>query len=96
MAGKKKIYPWIKSVFGKKKNSPAECVYAGPSMTEKPEPRVESDGGIAEEVYAGPEFFGYRGEPDGPEEDAPMPEEDEEAGEDAPDGKAEDGGSAKE
>ena len=83
-----KKYPWIKSIFGKKKkNNPAEgvyagpehfekdneakCVYAGPEYFEKKRPEVEM-----EEVYAGPEFFERDPEePEVPEEDAPFSEE---------------------
>ncbi|MBQ7669669.1 MAG: hypothetical protein IJS45_02985 [Clostridia bacterium] len=68
MADEKK-YPWIKSIFGrKKKKNPAEGVYAGPERLEGdreakcvyagPEyfnkKRIDVD---IEEVYAGPEFF---------------------------------------
>ena len=75
-----KIYPWIKSVFGKKKPGPgAEGVYAGPESfggeTKKlyEGPDLDTESKPVEDVYAGPEYF-----ENGPVE----PEE----GEDLPDG----------
>ena len=53
MAKKNGIYPWIKSIFGKKKPT-ADAVYAGPRPVRDFE---EDDGPVMEEVYAGPEFF---------------------------------------
>ena len=79
-----KKYPWIKSIFGrKKKNRSAEGVYAGPEHFEKdseakcvyagPEYFGKNDAAM-EEVYAGPEFF--ERDPDlseEPEDAAPAP-----------------------
>ncbi|MBS7262561.1 MAG: hypothetical protein KIG36_03015 [Eubacteriales bacterium] len=68
MADKKK-YPWIKSLFGRKK-PPAEAVYAGPEYFEKRNrPRPEE---AIEDVYAGPEYFERPADETG-EEDAPPP-----------------------
>ena len=50
MAKKKGLYPWLKSVFGKKEKGPIEALYAGPEYFDK---RRTSDG----KVYAGPEFY---------------------------------------
>ena len=51
MAEKKK-YPWIKSLFKRKKNEPVECVYAGPEyFKNRNQPRIEP----VSRVYAGPE-----------------------------------------
>ena len=67
MAKKNGIYPWIKSIFGKKKPT-ADAVYAGPRPVRDFE---EDDGPVMEEVYAGPEF--YEQSPDEPEEiEAPV------------------------
>ena len=81
-----KKYPWIKSIFGrKKKTNPAEGVYAGPEqMLNGVKPgeakcvyagparpsRRDSDDVI--DVYAGPEFFGGEEAPE--EETAPEQE----------------------
>ena len=64
--GEKRSYPWIKSIFSKKRpvrcvyagpeqmrNNPASGVYAGPDYFEKKRRRPEE----VNDVYAGPEFF---------------------------------------
>ena len=94
VAKHKGIYPWLKSVFGKK--PPIEGVYAGPEQMNR-RARSEEDPEMTE-VYAGPEYYEKTPEePDdetmravyaGPEffergesedeEDRPVPEEPEE------------------
>lgn len=82
-----KKYPWIKSIFGRKKKGSAEGVYAGPEHFEKdgeakcvyagPEYfEKKRDDVVMEEVYAGPEFFERDPDLSGePEEAEPVPEE---------------------
>ncbi|MBQ7600308.1 MAG: hypothetical protein IJU57_06535 [Clostridia bacterium] len=67
MGGKKK-YPWIKSIFSRKKATPPAAVYAGPEYWDKK--RKDGDNGTTEpvpdivnDVYAGPEYFGEPEEP---------------------------------
>ena len=71
MPDKKERYPWIKSIFSKrKKANPSEAVYAGPDMfnrasndrpvyagPEKRRPAGRPDDAEMNDVYAGPEFF---------------------------------------
>ena len=82
MSEKKGIYPWIKSLFKRKKDSPAECVYAGPSYFERKDKEKPVP---CEDVYAGPEYFDGNG---GPPEEAPVyagpeyPDEPDEKGDD--------------
>ena len=78
MADKKRIYPWLKSIFGKKDDASIRCVYDGPEM--RPDD-ADRDDPIMEEVYAGPEFYEGKSAPDAAEEDAPIPEEPDGAGE---------------
>ena len=86
-----RIYPWIKSIFGKKKpEQGADGVYAGPGyfedetkkLYEGPSPDTESK--PVEDVYAGPEYF--ESDPVEPEEGEDLPDASEEpedgAGED--------------
>ena len=80
--GRKKKYPF------NKKNPPA-AVYAGPESFTRRAPRNDGNGRIYAgpersddcdvdvEIYAGPEYY-ERQAPEGPEEDAPLPPEDEE------------------
>ncbi len=61
MAKNKGLYPWLKSVFGKK-DTPAAAVYAGPAQMNRRRNTAESetdtpDDPVMEDVYAGPEFF---------------------------------------
>ena len=79
-----RIYPWIKSIFRKKKpEQGAEGVYAGPEsfggetkkLYEGPDLDVESK--PVEDVYAGPEF--YEGVAVEPEEGGDLPDESEDA-----------------
>ncbi len=71
MPDDKKKYPWIKSIFSRKKKKPTECVYAGPEMMNRrpvpigrvyagPPPVPERD----KPVYAGPEVSGRKNRPD--------------------------------
>ena len=69
MAKKKGFYPWLKSIFCRNSTRGPEAVYAGPEYFRKDDP-------IAEEVYAGPEFF-ERTKNESPEEDAPLPPDEE-------------------
>ena len=84
-----KIYPWIKSIFRRKKKSPATGVYAGPEMmnpvgTEKPvyagPDYFGGDDRPVEDVYAGPGFFDKPSPDDAEPEDFPgdTPTDDEE------------------
>ncbi len=79
-----RIYPWIKSIFRRKKpEQGAEGVYAGPGffgdetkkLYEGPDLDVESK--PVEDVYAGPEY--YESAPVEPEEGGDLTDEPEEA-----------------
>ena len=79
-----KIYPWIKSIFRKKKPEQyAAGVYAGPESfggeTKKlyEGPDLDTESKPVEDVYAGPEY--YEGAPVEPEEDGDLPDESEDA-----------------
>ena len=74
-----KIYPWIKSIFRKKKPEQyAAGVYAGPESfggeTKKlyEGPDLDTESKPVEDVYAGPEY--YEGAPVEPEEGGDLPD----------------------